>query len=104
METEAQTPIYNHPTLRSLTHEKLVERLQQIRDRRLVAAIQYEAIRKTKVEKLSLALREKWEKQNDRNNIALAKIDEMIDKLDAGIAKQIQIAHDLTLTEQEFEL
>lgn len=99
-----ESPLYNHPTLRSISHDALVERLQQIRDRRLVAAIQYESVRKTKLEKLSLSLREKWEKQDERNRLALIKIDEMIDKFDASLRKQIQIAHDLTLTEGEFKL
>ena len=99
-----QSPIYDHPTIRSLKHDELTERLQQIRDRRLVAAIQYESVRKTKLEKLSLSLMDKWEKQDERNRLALIKIDEAIDKFEAGINKQIQIAHDLTLTEGEFKL
>ena len=98
------SPLYNHPTLRSSSHEFLSERLQQIRDRRLVAAIQFEAVRKTKVERLNLSLREKWERQNERNRLALTKIDEAIDKFEASMRKQMDIAHNIALTEQEFKL
>lgn len=103
-ETNPASPLYNHPTLRSSSHEFLTERLQQLRDRRLVAAIQYEAVRKTKVERLNASLREKWERQNERNRLSLAKIDEAIDKFEASVRKQAQISHDLDLTEQEFKL
>jgi hypothetical protein len=98
------TTLYSHPTIREKSHDFLLNRLQQIRDRRLVAAIQYEQVRKGKVEKLEASLKAKWEKQDERNRLLLLKIDEAIDKLDVGIRKQHMIASDLTLTEQEFEL
>lgn len=102
--TDTETAIYTHPTIHSITHEQLLNRLQQIRDRRLVAAIQFEAVRKTKLEKLSAKLQQQWETQNQRNLVALQKIDEAIDRLDKGIAKQIQIAHNVELTDGEFDL
>lgn len=101
---DTPTPIYEHPNIYALTHEQLLDRLQQIRDRRLVAAIQFEAVRKTKLERLSAKLQQQWEAQNLRNQSALDKIDEAIDRLDRGIAKQIQIAHNVALTDGEFEL
>lgn len=99
-----ETTLYSHPTIREATHDELTARLQQIRDRRLVAAIQYEQVRKTKVEKLDARLREQWEKQDERNRLALLRVDEAIDRLDRGIQKQIEIAHNKTLTEQEFTI
>lgn len=100
----SDTNLYEHPDIRSISHQQLLDRLQQIRDRRLVAAIQFEAVRKTKLERLSAKLQSQWEQQNQRNLIALEKIDEAIDRLDRGIAKQIQIAHNVALTDGEFEL
>lgn len=92
--------IYTHPSLRTSKHEWLLERLQQIRDRRLVIALQYESKRVDKLTRLNTQLSQQYEKQDERNRLDLAKVDELIDKLDRGISKQIEIGHKLAITEE----
>lgn len=94
------TEIYTHPTIRSQTHDWLMQRLQETRDRRLVVALQYESARKTKLQQLSYTLSAQWEKQRDSCDNKLQKIDEELDKLERGISKMIEIAHKLSLTEE----
>lgn len=95
-----QSPLYTHPTLRSSKHEWLLNRLQQTRDRRLVTALQYESVRVDKLSRLNATLSAQYEKIDERNRLDLAKVDELLDKLERGIGKQIEIAHKLTLTEE----
>lgn len=92
--------IYTHPTIRTQTHDWLMQRLQETRDRRLVVALQYESVRKTKLEKLSTTLQQQWAKQRDTCDNKLQNIDIEIDKLERGISKLLEIAHKLSLTEE----
>lgn len=92
--------LYTHPTLRSAKHEWLLNRLQQTRDRRLVVALQFESKRVDKLTRLNAQLSAQYEKQDDRNRLDLAKVDELLDKIERGISKQIEIAHKLSLTEE----
>lgn len=95
-----KSPLYTHPTIRSERHEYLLNRLQQIRDRRLVTALQYESARVDKLQRLNATLSAQYEKVDERNRLDLVKVDELIDKLERGISKQIELAHKLTLTEE----
>lgn len=99
--SDEEHPIYTHPDIRSSSHEFLLSRLQQIRDRRLIAAIMYERERVTKVHKIGHKLQEQWDKLNESNRLKLHKIDEAIDALDKAISKQVQTSHNLALVEGE---
>lgn len=92
-------PLYTHPDIRTQTHEQMLQRLQFIRDRRLVNAIQYESIRIAKAHKAGAALQIMYEKQDTKNRNDIAKIDELIDKLEKGISNQISISHKISLVE-----
>lgn len=92
-------PIYTHPDIRTLSHEKLLSRLQNIRDRRLVNAIQYESARVARAHKAGATLQLQWEKINETNRLALYKIDDALDKFEKSLSKQIEISHKISLVE-----
>ena len=100
-EPDEASPIYTHPDIRSSKHEWLLQRLQMVRDRRLVSAILYERERVSKVHKIGSKLQVQWEKLNESNRLKLHKIDEAIDAFDRAVDKQIMISHQLALVEGE---
>lgn len=94
-----ETELHSHPRLREQRHEALLERLKQIQQRRLVTAIEHKIVHEAKMRKVSEKLFEQWSKQDDRNAADLIKAVELLEKIERGIAKQIEIAHKLQLAE-----
>src|SRR6478609_4670043 len=95
------TEMYSHPTLRESEHSKLLSRLEDIRDSRLILAVQYESARKAKNTKMKGKLAEQWETINERNRLAIVKLDELIDKRDCSITKQVSISHQPAIVETD---
>ena len=98
--SEDNPSIYTHPHIRELAHKQLLDRLQNIRDRRLVAALQYVASEREKNLKMGTKLHQQWLIQGEKNRVKLAKIDDMIDQVDKAIRKQVEISHNLALVEE----
>lgn len=91
--------MHTHQHIRQIRHEELLFRLQTIRQRRLVAALEYKDIALAKNIKLSEKLKEQWDKQNQRSQKLLDDISEKLIAFEKSINKQVEIAHKLSLTE-----
>ena len=92
------SPLYTHPKLREQKHEALLARLDIVRARRLVAALDHKTAHDKKMAKLSEKLGEQWERQDTRNTNNLVKVNDLITTIEKGIQKQIELGHTLELT------
>jgi len=93
------TEIYSHPTIHEKTHDELLFRLDQIRNRRLVAAIEYRTAAEKRMEKENAKLTDQWEKLRDRLQAKIIKLDMDINDIEKGIQKMTEISHKIKLTE-----
>jgi hypothetical protein len=98
---ETSTQLYTHPTLREQNHNDLRFRLEQIRNRRLVAAIEYKQNSDIKREKASNKLLSQYRAQSETLRRKLVKIDEDIEKFDRALDKLITMSHQMSLLEEE---
>ena len=99
MSDQAEGIIYTHPTLRTKSHDQLLIRLQGIRDRRLLAAIEHKSAADARQAKLADKIADQWEKLNERNKNKLAKISQELSDLEASINRQIELGHKLSIVE-----
>lgn len=96
-----KSQLYTHPNIREKTHEQLLFRLDIIRNRRLVAAIEYKADSDRKRAQISAKLLSQYAALNDRNRLKLNKIFEMIEDVDRSIGKQIELSHKMSIVEED---
>lgn len=96
--------IYNHPKLREMSQSELYDRLQDARNRRLLAALDYKDAQTKKMLKQGNKLATQWEDTNQKALQKLAKIDEMINALEKMTEKMVGIHHKLTMTEEGIDL
>jgi hypothetical protein len=96
--------IYNHPKLRDLSHADLHDRLDNIRNRRLLAAMDWKDAHTAKMIKLGTKLAEQWQDLDDKNRLRLYKIDELITALEKSTEKQVAIHHKLVMAEEGIDL
>jgi hypothetical protein len=92
--------IYNHPNIRELAHDELIDRLSDIRNRRLLAALDFKAAHEERMQKLSTKFSEQYEKSYERIRLRLLKMADDIDRTDSDINKLIALSHKLTMTEE----
>jgi hypothetical protein len=100
----AMPAIYNHPKLRDLSQTELYERLEDVRNRRLLAAMDFKDAHTKKMMKLGHKLASQWEDLNQKNLVKLHKIDEAITALEKAVEKQVGIHHKLTMAEEGIDL
>lgn len=93
--------IYSHPTLREVSHEELIFRLDNIRNRRLVAALEHKALSAAKKEKVTIKLRSQYEKLLDDIRRQLNKLDEGMEKVDRSLGKLVELGHRMSLETEE---
>lgn len=98
---EPEGEIYSHPKLREVAHEELIFRLDNIRNRRLVAALEHKALVAAKREKASIKLKTQYAKLGDDIRRHLNKLDEAMDKIDRDLGKLIEIGHRMSLETEE---
>lgn len=91
--------MYNHPDIRTQTHDQMRFRLDQIRNRRLVAAIEFKSVQDAKTEKLDAKLGDQWEKLSIRCAKKLEKINEELNDIDQILKKLVDLNHKKALTE-----
>lgn len=91
--------LYSHPRLREITHEQLLQRLEAIRDRRLITAIAFKNAEEKKAAKLAAQLDEKWQKLDERARRYLEKAEEELDKADRTIKQMVETSNHLVLAE-----
>ncbi len=96
--------IYNHPKLREMSQSELYDRLQDVRNRRLLAALDYKEAQTLKMLKLGSKLATQWEDTNQKALQKLAKVDEMITALEKLTEKMIGSSHKLKMTEEGIDL
>lgn len=101
VEEEPEGKLYTHPTIREKTHDQLLFRLEAIRNRRLMAAIEYKADSDRKRALASAKLLSQYQALNDRNRQKLNRIEELIEDIDRSIGKQIELSHKINLMENE---
>ncbi len=92
-------PLYTHPTLRTAREDDLRNRLENIRSRRLVAALEHQQLATIRIEKEHTKLNDKWEASESRISKKLYKIMEDIEAVDKELTKLTQLHNQLTLLE-----
>ena len=100
-EEQPEAEIYTHPKLREVSHEELIFRLDNIRNRRLVAALEHKALVNAKKEKVTIKLRSQYEKLADDVRRQLTKLEEGIEKTDRAIGKLVELGHRMSLETEE---
>lgn len=100
----AAPEVYRHPNIRDLSQSELLDRLDNIRNRRLLAALDYREAHAAKMTKLGTKLAEQWEDLDEKNRLKLVKINEMISALEKAVEKQQLIHHKLTMAEEGLDL
>lgn len=98
-EAVAEGTIYTHATIREVTHSELVERLTRIRQRRLIAAIEFKSASQLRIAKEHAKLVEKWEKLAAKLSKVEYSIVEQIDKFEKEINQLIQISNQAKILE-----
>ena len=93
-------PIYNHPNIKSLRHQDLIDRLEDIRNRRLLAALDFKAAKEAKMARLADKLKEQYDKLEQKILVKLSKVESDINMLDNDINKLISISHKTALMEE----
>ena len=87
--------IYTHPSLRDLTQDQLHERLSRIRNRRLVAALEFKTKQHVRLDSEGSKLSEQWSKLRDRISTKLAQMEEAVDKIDDDLLKLEKLSNQL---------
>lgn len=91
--------LYTHPSLRDLSQDGLRERLNRIRNRRLVAAIEFRSKQHTRLDSEGSKLSDQWNKLRDSLSTKLAQWEEAADKIDEGLQKLEKISNQMKLLE-----
>jgi valyl-tRNA synthetase len=94
-----ESPIYTHPTLRTTTHETLRDRIEQIRARRLVAAMEFKSAEANRLKKEHGKLTEKWEALAAKLSKKEYSLQEEVEKFEADLNKLIQIHNQMSVLE-----
>lgn len=92
-------PIYTHPNIRQLTAEELHNRLDVIRNRRLITAIEFQSAQAKRLDKEGDKLSEKWSKLRDRVSTRIAKATEEIEKAEKELQQLTAISNQLFILE-----
>lgn len=100
----AAPEVYRHPNIRDLSQSELLDRLDNIRNRRLLAALDYREAHAAKMTKLGTKLAEQWEDLDEKNRLKIIKINELIGALEKAVEKQQLLHHKLTLAEEGLDL
>lgn len=98
-EAVADTPLYTHPNIRDLAHDKLAERLDIIRGKRLVAAQEFRTQLALRLEKEHTKLGEQWERLAASMSKRVEALKEAVDKFDADLNKLQQISNQMKVME-----
>jgi multidrug resistance efflux pump len=101
MTEETEGEIYTHPNIREIAHEELIFRLDNIRNRRLVAAIEYKALATAKKEKATAKLRSQYEALSDKIRRNLNKVDEQMETIDRDLGKLVELGHRMSISAEE---
>lgn len=96
--------VYQHPNIRDISMSELLDRLDVIRNRRLLAALDYRQAHEAKMMKLGTKLAAQWEDLDEKNRLKVKKINEMIEALEKAVEKQQLIHHKLTMAEEGLDL
>jgi len=91
--------IYTHPKIREKTHHELLERLDQIRGRRLVAAMEFKTAERSRLDKEHDKLSDQWTKLAAKLSKKEYSIREDIEKFEADVNKLIQIHNQASVLE-----
>ncbi len=94
-----QSPIYTHPSIRDLSANELHERLTRLRNRRLVAALEFRSKKLDRLDKEGTKLSEQWGKLVDRLSSKIAKLEEDIDKVDDELKKLEKLSNQIKVLE-----
>ena len=95
---EEQTP-YSHPKLREMTHEKLLQNLEEIRARRLVAALEFKTAEANRLEREHDKLTDKWNALAAKLSKKEYAIREEIAKFEQEVNKLIAISNQMKIME-----
>ena len=95
-----QGELYTHPSIRDLSQDQLRERLTRIRNRRLVAAIEFKTKQHVRLDNEGGKLAEQWTKLRDRLSTKLAKWEEEADKIDEELQKLEKLSNQLSLLDR----
>lgn len=87
--------IYTHPSIRDLTQDALRERLNRIRNRRLVAALEFKTKQHVRLDSEGSKLSEQWARLRDRISTKLAQMEETVDKIDDELLKLEKLSNQL---------
>lgn len=98
-EAVAETPLYTHPNIREKTHDELLARLDQIRSRRLVAALEFKAAEQNRLEKEHGKLTTQWETLASKLSKKEYALREEIEKFEKDLNKLIQIHNQMKVLE-----
>ena len=96
--------VYQHPNIRDLSMNDLLDRLDNIRNRRLLAALDYRQAHEAKMLKLGTKLAQQWEDLDEKNRLKMLKITNDIVALEKSVEKQQLIHHKLTMAEEGLDL
>jgi len=91
-----QDAVYTHPNIRNLTHDQLHQKLDMIRNKRLITAMEFKTAQEKRMDKEGLKLSEQWAKLRDRTLTRMAKVNEELDKAEGEIRKLIEISNQLS--------
>lgn len=89
------SPIYTHPNIRDLTSNELHQRLEIIRNRRLITALEFQSAQAKRLDKEGDKLGEKWSKLRDRISTRIAKATEEVQKAEKELQQLIAISNQI---------
>lgn len=97
--TFTSSPLYTHPTIRSLSSEELHERLGAIRVRRLLVAREFQSNQLKRLDKEGSKLSEKWTKLSARIETRLNKVTDEIIKAEKELEELGRLSNQTSLLE-----
>ena len=92
-------PLYTHPTLRTTTQEELAGRLEAIRARRLVAAIEFKSAEANRLAREHATLGAKWTALASKLSKHEYAIREQIEKFEKELNQLIQLNNQMATLE-----
>lgn len=91
--------LYTHPNIRNLTASQLHDRLSQIRQRRLITAVEFQTAQTKRLDKEGNKLSEKWTKLAARIEARLLTANEAVKKAEHELEELGRISNQLSILE-----
>lgn len=97
--SETTSPLYTHPTIRNEHHDRFIARLEDLRARRLVTAMEHKAAVTKRLQVEHEKLNHKWETLCSKIDKKLYALQEAIEAAEADVNKLIALNNQMAIME-----